>query len=79
MVSHDFLTTHVLQVEALPSSQENLNEVLHSFWKLESLGVEPKVDSVLKEFIQTVQFKEGHYEVSLPWKESHPMLPTTTN
>ena len=75
VTSHNFLTTHVLRVEALPSIQENLDEVLRSFWKLESLGVEPKVDSVLEEFTQTVKFKEGRYEVSLLWKESHPRLP----
>ena len=75
VTSHNFLTAHVLRVEALPSTQENLDEVLHSFWKLESLGIEPKVDSLLEEFTQTVKFKEGRYEVSLPWKESHPRLP----
>ena len=75
VTSHNFLTTHVLRVEALPSTQENLDEVLHSFWKLESLGVEPKMDSVLEEFTQTAKFKEGRYEVSLSWKESHPKLP----
>ena len=70
--AHNFLTTHVLRVD---STQDSLDEVLHLFWKLESLGVDSKTDSVLEEFTQTVQFKNGRYEVSLPWKNLHPMLP----
>ena len=73
--AHNFLTTHVLRIDATPSTQDPLDEVLHSFWNLESLGVDLKADSVLEEFTQTVQFKNGRYEVSLPWKSSHPMLP----
>jgi len=57
------------------SIRDPLDEILHSFWNLESLGVDTKADSVLEEFTQTVQFKDGRYEVSLPWKNSHPMLP----
>ena len=73
--THNFLTTHVLRIDATPSTQDPLDEVLHSFWNLESLGVDSKAGPVLDEFTQTVQFKNGHYEVSLPWKNSHPMLP----
>ncbi len=43
------LTTHVLRIDANPSTQDPLNEVLHSFWDLESLGVvDTKEDSVLE-------------------------------
>ena len=73
--AHNFLTTHVLRIDATPSTQDPLDEVLHSFWNLESLGIATKVDSVLEEFAQTVQFKNGRYEVALPWKSSHPTLP----
>lgn len=73
--AHNFLTTHCLRIEAIPSTRDPLDEILHSFWNLESLGVDTKADSVLEEFTQTVQFKDGRYEVSLPWKNSHPMLP----
>lgn len=72
--SHSFLTTHVLRVDSTGSS-ENLNEILHSFWKLESLGIVDPDDTVLDEFSQTVCFHNGRYEVSLPWKDSHPPLP----
>ncbi len=70
------LTTHVLRIDANPSTQDPLNEVLHSFWDLESLGVvNTKEDSVLEEFTRSVQLKNGRYEVMLPWKDSHPRLP----
>ena len=31
--------------------------------------------TVLDEFTQTVQFNEGQYEGTLPWKDSYPLLP----
>ena len=29
-----------------------------------------------EEFDKTINFKEGRYKVSLPWREAHPPLPT---
>ena len=57
------LTTHVLRVDASPHHTGNLDEILRSFWNLESLGIEDTESSVLEEFTQTVRFKEGRYEV----------------
>ena len=56
--SHSHLITHVLHVDASPHCTEHLDEVLQSFWQLESLGIEDKGDSVLKEFAQSVCFRE---------------------
>ena len=69
-----FLITHALTADA-PASTERLDEVLHSFWNLESLGIKGTEEAVLDEFIQTIQFKEGCYEVTLLWKDPHPPLP----
>lgn len=76
LTAHNFFTTHALRIDAIPSNQDPLDEILHSFWNLESLDVDSKADSILEEFAQTVQFKDGWYEVSLPWKDSHPILTT---
>ena len=57
------------------TTRKNLDEVLHSFWNLEALGIEDVESSVLEEFTQTVRFKEGRYEVTLPWKNACPPLP----
>ena len=46
------------------------------FWKLESLGIEDPDDAVLEEFNQTVRFNRDQYKVALPWKDSHPPLPS---
>ena len=47
-------------------------ESLKTFWDLESIGISdkqvPVVDPVLSEFNKEVQFVEGRYMVSLPWK-----------
>ena len=55
-----------------------LNDVsdvtLRNFWNLESLGIrndkDGVVDPVLQGFSDTVNFSDGRYEVSLPWKDS---------
>ena len=42
---------------------------------MESLGTLANDDSVHERFIQQVTFKEGRYEVCLPWKDGHIDLP----
>ena len=54
---------------------ETLNETLHSFWELESLGVKQPDQGVLTEFEEKIKLKNGRYQVSLPWKDIHPPLP----
>ena len=73
--AHTYLTTHVLRIDASPHSTQKLEEVLQSFWRLESLGIEDKEGSILDEFTQSIHFEGGRYEVALPWKSSHPLLP----
>ena len=69
-------STHILKAEAVPfPPEENLNEQLSHFWKLESIGVLPDENSVQDKFEETVTFTGKRYEVQLPWKEGHPMLP----
>ena len=70
-----FLTTHVLRVDVAPHFAENLEETLHSFWNLESMGIRDAEDSVLENFTRTIQFKGDRYEVALPWKDAHSPLP----
>ncbi|XP_043210612.1 uncharacterized protein LOC122375344 isoform X2 [Amphibalanus amphitrite] len=48
-------------------------ERLRQFWDLDAIGIKPLDDDigsdpVLKEFESSVCFKEGRYEVKLPWK-----------
>ncbi|KAG1661284.1 Cyclin-dependent kinase 8 [Nymphon striatum] len=54
------------------------DNVVKSFWDLESIGVEdsePASDAVLKQFCSTVeQAESGRYKVTLPWKKDPPDL-----
>ena len=67
--------SHTLRVDASSQEVTTLDRRLKSFWELESFGV-PNCDrSVYDRFQETVQFKNGRYEGTHPWKDSHPTLP----
>ena len=52
-----------------------LDNEIKKFWELEALGIQPEEASVYEEFTNTISRKDGRYEVQLPWKHSHPVLP----
>ena len=64
--------THVMKVEMNETSQ--LNEKIEYFWNLDSIGVKENEGSVYDRFVEEVTFKNGRYEVSLLFKEGHPMI-----
>ena len=70
-IPSSFLITHTFRTDA-----ENLDETLRAFWDLETLGLRSDEQSVLEDFSQKIQVKEGHYEVRLLWKDPHSPLPT---
>ena len=76
MSAVNLITTHTMQVDVEPDSLKTLDERLHSFWNLESLGVSGEEDPLLEEFNNKVEFEDGRYEVSLPWRDYHSPLPT---
>lgn len=50
---------------------------METFWSLESLGIvaeKSNEDEAVESYMQSVKFKDGHYEVGLPWKTDHPTL-----
>ena len=67
-------TTHILKADMLQPASESLSDTLNSFWELESLGITGPEKTVHYEFVETVTFKDGKYQVSLPWKEFHKPL-----
>ena len=73
--SFSLVATHTLHVGNLPCNMESLNDTLQSFRDLESLGIKDPDRSIFAEFEDTIQFRDGRYEVSLPWKDPHPVLP----
>lgn len=54
---------------------------LHAFWEVESLAIvnnnieSPEGMEALQNFEQTAIFKEGRYQVVLPWRHDNPPLP----
>ena len=74
---------HCMRVDVLVNCEddspceydENLDCKLQRFYDVESLGTLADDDSVHERFIQQVTFKEGRYEVCLPWKDGHIDLP----
>ena len=69
------ITAHTLTIGTESISNSELNNRLHSFWELESLGIEKDNKSLHDTFKENILFKDGRYEVSLPWKEFHDHLP----
>lgn len=57
--STSLLVTHALRTDAQTTIQDNLEDSLHAYWKLESLGVQVSERSVMEEFQEKIQFKHG--------------------
>ena len=68
------ITVHTLAIGAESFNNDDLTNELRSFWELESLGIEKVEKSTHDKFKEDICFKEGRYEVSLPWKEMHDPL-----
>ena len=68
------IQTHVLLVR--DSAATSLNKQVEKFWSLESSGIIPdEGEGVYDSFIEDINFDEGKYSVSLPWKSEVPDLP----
>ncbi|XP_056094778.1 uncharacterized protein LOC130073406 [Rhinichthys klamathensis goyatoka] len=58
-----------------------VSERLKAFWEIESLGItmqqtdSPEEEEALHMFEKTTQYKNGRYEVELPWRPDKPELP----
>lgn len=69
--------THFQRCAAEPFQPLNndLTEEFKRFWDLESLGISSPERSVHNQFIDSISFEHGRYEVHLPWRDVHPVLP----
>ena len=69
-------STHLLKCQVSNHPDPDLLESkLERFWRLESLSIVPNESSVYDDFQQRIRSDGQRYEVNLPWKEPHPMLP----
>ena len=67
--------SHTLHIQST-SSAPHLDNLLTQFWELESLGITQNEPSVHEAFKKSIQFKNGRYKVSLPWRPNQSQLPT---
>ena len=64
--SVNLATTHVLMVK---STTKSLKEQLNSFWEMENLGIAEREKTLYDDFKAHISFRNGRYQVALPWKE----------
>ena len=69
------MTTHVLRTDTKQLVTVSPEEQLRSFWELESLGIQQEEKTLYDDFTSNIAFSQGRYQVTLPWKEFHEVLP----
>ena len=75
-LSINLISTHVLKTELFVVTQDaTLKEELSKFWNYETLGIKSEEPTLCDSFADQVKFKNGRYEVSLPFKEVHEVIP----
>lgn len=74
--STNLIITHVLRAD---TQTDSLGDQMRAFWELESLGIQPNEKPMCDDFSSNIKFREGRYEVLLPWKQFHLPLPDNYN
>ena len=67
--------THVLKVESSIINHDELASEVRKFWDYESLGIQDNSVTLYDKFVSEVEFVKGRYQVRLPFKEDHELLP----
>ena len=67
-------TSHPFGAVSEEKDGDPLVEEMKKFWELESIGALANEASVHDKFLDTIHKRDGRNEVSLPWKEHHPLL-----
>ena len=75
-LSTNLISTHVLKTESFVVTQDaTLKEELSKFWNYETLGMKGEEPASHDSFADQVKFRNGKYEVVLPFKEVHEVIP----
>ena len=81
VASTKLVTSHVmhLEISSLDCSSSKLKDPLvqqlQRFWEIESISMSLAEGSVHNKFLDIIKQRDGRYEVCLPWREQHPLLP----
>ena len=70
--------THVLRIDAEPvitNPTDSLYNQLEKLWDLETLGIRDNEFTTESKFMEEINFNGKLYEIKLPFREEHPLLP----
>ena len=62
------LVVHTLHISTPSTEAQALDHVMNSFWELESFGIPTTEHSLYEQLQDSIKFRDGRYEVRLPWK-----------
>ena len=75
----NLVAKHLLRIDARRDEMDvhkmEFNKKLRTFWELESTGIKQEENPVLGTFKETITVRNQRYEVGLPRKEAHDLLP----
>lgn len=74
-MSHIMKTECRVVEEDLNSVNVSLKDELSKFWDYDTLGVKEREHEFLEDYLTKVKFNGDRYEVLLPFKEEHPVIP----
>ena len=74
-MSHVMKTECQVVTEDFNANDASLREQLAKFWDYDTLGVKGKEEDFCEEYLTKVRFNGDRYEVSLPFKKEHPIIP----
>jgi len=80
MAVANLASSYMIVVEGMgkddtPMNNDQLTELLKRFWETESLGVNEIDTNGNDNFISNIEFIDGHYQISLPWKTDETEIP----
>ena len=70
--------THVLRIDAEPvitNPTDSLYNQLEKLWDLETVGIRDNEFTTESKFMEEINFNGKQYEIKLPFREEHPLLP----
>lgn len=69
LVSSHMIVTQGIDNNDTPLNNDQLTVALKHFWETENLGTDYAEPEVLEnEFLKSIEFIDGHYQMPLPWK-----------
>lgn len=69
LVSSHMIVTQGIDNNDTPLNNDQLTVALKRFWETENLGTDYAEPEVLEnEFLKSIEFIDGHYQIPLPWK-----------